>query len=72
MLKSELLELLERIPDNAEIRINQPTHDYWRTHLAVDITDITEESVKPSTYHDGQDVIAEEWDEDLQNVWVIG
>ena len=72
MTKSELLELLQQVPDDADIRISQPTHDHWRTQLAVDIRDITEETVKNSAYHNDQDAICDEWDEEGKRVWVLG
>ena len=47
MLKADLLALIADLPDDADIRFDQPTHDYWRIHLAIDITAIDEVKVKP-------------------------
>lgn len=71
MIKEELLALLEQVPAGADVRIDQPTHDYWRTHLAADIRGISEEVTKVSDYHNGEDAIEEEWDGDGKRVWVI-
>jgi hypothetical protein len=58
MRKEELIALIEaNVPDGADVRFAIPTHDYWRTYLAIDPTKITEEKVKPTAYHDGQDAI---------------
>lgn len=73
MLKEDLLALLETVPAGADIRFDQPTHDYWRSHLAVDITAIDEVKVSPSAYHNDEDKVddSDEWDEDLKTVYLI-
>ena len=73
MRKSELMQLLEGVPDDADIRIDQPTHDYWRRHLATDISAVDEVKVKASAYHDDRDVIQsdDDWDSDDQTVFVL-
>ena len=73
MRKSELMRLLKDVPDDADIRIDQPTHDYWRHHLATDISAIDEVKVRASDYHGSHDVIQsdDDWDSDDQTVFVL-
>lgn len=73
MLKADLLALIADLPDDADIRFDQPTHDYWRTHLAIDITAIDEVKVKPTAYHNDEDAIQvdDEWNEELKTVYII-
>lgn len=51
MTKSELLTLIAALPDNADIRIHQPSHDYWRTSLAINPTQFEEAEITHSSYH---------------------
>jgi hypothetical protein len=72
MRKEDLIALLERLPAGADVRIVRPTHDYWRTELAIDPRMVGEEQVKVSDYHGLRDAITDkEWDSDLQTVYVI-
>ena len=73
MLKADLLALIADLPDDADIRFDQPTHDYWRIHLAIDITAIDEVKVKPTAYHNDEDAIQvdDEWNEELKTVYII-
>lgn len=73
MKKQDLLDLINSLPDDADIRMERPSHDYWRTVLAIEVTGVEEVKVKPSAYHDGADAIRddEEWDESLHTVYVL-
>jgi hypothetical protein len=43
MLVSELIAYLEDFNDDEEVRISQPTHDYWHTidAVTIDYVDVT-------------------------------
>ena len=73
MTKQELIDLLKYLPEDADIRIDHPTHDYWRTHIAMDITAIDEVKIKTSSYHNNMDVVddEEDWDNSLKSVFLI-
>lgn len=71
MLKRDLLALIADLPDDADIRVATPTHDHWRTMLASEISHAAEEVVSPSAYHDGEDAIRDEDDEDTKVVYVL-
>lgn len=73
MKKTDLIALIESLPDDADIRFAQPTHDHWRTQLAIDPDRIEEVKVSPSAYHNDRDAVQAdgEWDEDLDTVYLI-
>lgn len=73
MRKQDLIALLNDLPDDAEIRIDQPTHDHWRRHIAADIIMIDEVQVAPSAYHNDNDVIqdGDEWEDDMKAVYLL-
>lgn len=60
MLKRDLLALIAHLPDDADIRMDEPTGDYWRRHLASDFETVEAVLVRPSAYYDGRDVIVED------------
>ena len=67
MLKEDLIAMLNTIPDGSDVRIEQPTHDYWKTHLAIEITSLDEVRVKPTSYHNDKDAIVDDDDEDADD-----
>jgi hypothetical protein len=74
MLKEDLIAMLDRLPAGADIRIESPTHDYWRTKLAIDPREVAEVQVKESAYHNGADAITDDHDGedgDTRTVYVI-
>lgn len=68
--KQDLLNALERVPADAEIRLAQPTHDYWRTRLAVSIRSVCQQFIRHTDYHNA-DAIEEEGDGNTKIVWVL-
>jgi len=74
MTKAELFEMLSHLPDDAEIRMQQPAHDYWRSQLAVDFSGVDEVKIDYSQYHNNDKIIEEGKEEDdipLQTVYVL-
>ena len=67
MLKEDLIALLNAIPDGSDVRIEQPTHDYWKTHLAIEITSLDEVRVAATAYHNNLDAIVDDDDSDEDN-----
>jgi hypothetical protein len=51
MTVKRLIGLLSQLPDEAEVRIRQPSHDYWRTMLAGEVRSVQVESLQWSDYH---------------------
>lgn len=51
MKVSELIELLQECSPDDEVRIEQPSHDYWKTVLAVEIRHVEPVTVSESAYH---------------------
>lgn len=68
--KQDLLNALEHVPADAEIRLAQPTHDYWHTRLAVSIQSVCQQFIQHTDYHNA-DAIEEEDDGDTKTVWVL-
>ena len=62
MRLKQLLAILANFPDDAEVHLVYPSHDYWSTEIAAKVTDLDEEEVRYSVYHE-KDVIAEEGDQ---------
>lgn len=60
MKVSELRGQLLAFPDDAEVRIEQPTHDYLGTVLAVPIDGVSEVGVANDPKHQADAVVDEE------------
>lgn len=76
MLKEDLIALIQdNVPDGADVRFLQPSHDYWRTQLAIDIGTVEELPVKVSAYHGGVLAVIDEEkldpEEEHQLVYVL-
>ena len=66
MKVSELIQLLEDQDPDAEVAIQQPTHDHWRTQLANTVRGVEVVPVKHSAYHDAE-AIEDEFDPELDD-----
>lgn len=67
MTVEELIEVLENFPSGMEIRVAHPSHDYWGTLLASEITEVEQGQTEYSAYHNNDKVIVDymgEGDED--------
>jgi len=51
MTVAKLKALLERFPDDMPVFVGHPSHDYWHTPLASEMTDPGECSIIWSEYH---------------------
>jgi hypothetical protein len=51
MTVKRLIEMLSHLPEDAEVRIRQPSHDYWRTMLAGEVRSVEMERLEWSDYH---------------------
>lgn len=68
----ELIERLELLDGDMEVRIAQPTHDHWRNTKAAEIDEVDETEVTRSDYHDGDILASGDGDEaDLRTVLLI-
>lgn len=47
----ELIEQLESCDPDMEVRIDTPTHDYWRTHIASKAQQVNEVECFWTEYH---------------------
>jgi len=65
MTKGELFELLVDFDDDMEIGFAYPSGDYWRTTIVKNISEVSEEYVKFSSYHE-EYVLPKEDAEDSQ------
>ena len=63
MKVSELIERLENLDPDMEVMFEHPAHDYWRTVLASEVSQVSENTVRYAEYH-RQYVLAEGYDED--------
>lgn len=48
---AELKRLLDRYPDELEVRVAAPSHDYWGTTLAHNVLECDLQTVAWSEYH---------------------
>ena len=71
--KEDLLQALNEVPAGAEIRIAQPTHDYWHTQLAVAIKGVVRRVIEHTPYHNADQIVAvdEEGKKTCKTVWVL-
>jgi hypothetical protein len=46
MTVRDLIKQLEGMPEDAEVRIKQPAHDYWRTTTTAEVRTLDEETLK--------------------------
>lgn len=51
MLVKELIAALQRMDQDAEVHIEEPTYDHWRTHKILPVVDCMEMGTKHSDYH---------------------
>lgn len=67
MTVEELIEVLENFPLDMEVRVANPSHDYWGTLLASEIEEVEQGQTKYSSYHSKEQVVdspREDEDED--------
>lgn len=62
MTVKQMMAILANFPDDAEVHLVYPSRDYWNTEIAAKVSDVGEEEVRHSVYHEN-DVIAEEGDQ---------
>ena len=63
MKVSELIERLQNLDPDMEVMFEHPAHDHWRTVLASEVSQVSENTVRYAEYH-RQHVLAEGYDED--------
>ena len=63
MLVKELIEELQRLDQDAEVRYSHHSGDYWGTELAYEIDRISEEVSEKCDYHNGEKIIEDPYDE---------
>lgn len=63
----ELKDLLEYYGDDEEVKIEIQTNNYWNMVRACDIQDLQRDFVKYSTYLDGDKVIDNAGEEDVDD-----
>ena len=73
MKVSELIERLQNLDPDMEVMFEHPAHDHWRTVLASEVSQVSENTVRYAEYH-RQHVIAEGRDDDepCKEVVLIG
>ena len=73
MKVSELIERLKDFDDDMEVMFEHPSHDHWRTVLASEVSQVSENTVRYAEYH-RQHVLAEGRDDDepCKEVVLIG
>ena len=73
MKVSELIERLENLDPDMEVMFEHPAHDHWRTVLASEVSQVSENTVRYAEYH-RQHVLAEGRDDDepCKEVVLIG
>ena len=73
MKVSELIERLQNLDPDMEVMFEHPAHDHWRTVLASEVSQVSENTVRYAEYH-RQHVLAEGRDDDepCKEVVLIG
>ena len=73
MKVSELIERLKDFDDDMDVMFEHPAHDHWRTVLASEVSQVSENTVRYAEYH-RQHVLAEGRDDDepCKEVVLIG
>lgn len=70
--KAELIALLRDVPDEAVVMMTRPSHDYWRTTLAVPIQSVEPALIQPSEYHRSEAIVDDDTDsDDTRCVYVL-
>ena len=70
MKVSELIERLENLDPEKEVMFEHPSHDHWRTVLASEVSQVSENMVKYAEYH-RQYVLADDYEEDEPRIKVV-
>lgn len=70
MKVGELIAALSKFDLESEVRVESPTGDYWRTHVAREVTDVRELATKWSDYSRADKIIPDNnaSDEDATDV----
>ena len=73
MTVRELIKMLENYPADAEVKIAQPTHDFWRRVAAVAPDSVEWAKVVHRDYHQSDIIIDDdrEDDDEIREVIVI-
>ena len=73
MKVSELIARLQNLDPDMEVMFEHPAHDHWRTVLASEVSQVSENTVRYAEYH-RQHVLAEGRDDDepCKEVVLIG
>ena len=73
MKVSELIERLQNLDPDMDVMFEHPSHDHWRTVLASEVSQVSENTVRYAEYH-RQHVLAEGRDDDesCKEVVLIG
>ena len=66
MKVSELIERLQNLDPDMEVMFEHPSHDHWRTVLASEVSQVSENTVRYAEYH-RQYVLAESRDDDEED-----
>lgn len=64
MTVAELIKELKKHPQDADVRICQPTHDHWRSELASEIDSVGLAFVEHTSYHHADQIYDEEENDD--------
>jgi hypothetical protein len=64
MLVSDLIELLQEMPQDAEVHFAYNYGDHWRTQVAPKVDEVYMGDVKYSDYHRMPKVVERDYDED--------
>ena len=64
MTVAELIKELQKQPQDADVRICQPTHDHWRSELAAEIEDVGLAFIEHTSYHNADQIYDDELDDD--------
>lgn len=64
MLVSDLIEMLQDMPQDAEVHFSYNYGDHWRTQVAPKVTEIYEGQVEYSDYHRMPKVVEHDYDDE--------
>jgi glycogen debranching enzyme len=61
---SELIELLQEMPQDAEVHFQYNYGDHWRTQVAPKVSEVYEGAVAYSSYHQMDKVVEFDYDDE--------
>jgi hypothetical protein len=60
MIVKDLIKMLKNEDPNAEVMIEQPSHDHWHSMLAAEVSSVETKTIRDSEYHSSNKIVSDD------------